>query len=51
MLGERGTAEGNRGHVRAIRGAVKQENPDAYVLGEHFFEASQWLQGIRRTAP
>ncbi len=38
---------GNRSHVRAIRGAVKQENPDAYVLGEHFFEASQWLQGIR----
>ena len=45
MLGERGTAEGNRSHVRAIRGAVKQENPDAYVLGEHFLEASQWLQG------
>ncbi|ALP41586.1 maltodextrin glucosidase [Aeromonas schubertii] len=45
MLGEQGSASGNRHHVRALRGAVKQENPDAYVLGEHFFEASQWLQG------
>ncbi|MFM4649756.1 maltodextrin glucosidase [Aeromonas bivalvium] len=45
MLGERGTAEGNPGHVRAIRHTLKQENPEAYVLGEHFFEASQWLQG------
>ncbi|PJG60577.1 maltodextrin glucosidase [Aeromonas cavernicola] len=45
MLGERGSAKGNRHHVQAIRRAVKQENPDAYVLGEHFFEASQWLQG------
>ncbi|MFR9720772.1 maltodextrin glucosidase [Aeromonas diversa] len=45
MLGEQGSASGNRHHVLALRGAVKQENPDAYVLGEHFFEASQWLQG------
>lgn len=45
MLGEGGCAQGNRHHVRAIRTAIKQENPDAYVLGEHFFEASQWLQG------
>ncbi|MGL5285575.1 MAG: maltodextrin glucosidase [Aeromonas sp.] len=45
MLGEHGSAQGNTQHVRAIRSAVKQENPEAYVLGEHFFEASQWLQG------
>ncbi len=45
MLGEHGTAEGNRYHVQQIRQCVKEENPDAYVLGEHFFEASDWLQG------
>lgn len=45
MLGEHGTAQGNAYHLREIRRAIKQENPDAYMLGEHFFEASQWLQG------
>ena len=25
--------------------AAKAENPNCYVLGEHFFEASSWLQG------
>ena len=45
MLGEHGTAAGNSYHVQRMRQCMKQENPDAYVLGEHFFEASQWLQG------
>jgi alpha-glucosidase len=45
MLGEHGSAAGNAYHVRQMRQCMKQENPDAYVLGEHFFEASQWLQG------
>ncbi len=45
MIGENGTAQGNSYHLREIRRAIKQENPDAYMLGEHFFEASQWLQG------
>ncbi|WP_409421244.1 maltodextrin glucosidase [Pseudaeromonas sp. ZJS20] len=45
MLGERGTAANNAHHVREIRKVVKQENPEAYLLGEHFFEATQWLQG------
>ena len=45
MLGEHGPAAGNTYHVQQMRQCMKQENPDAYVLGEHFFEASQWLQG------
>lgn len=45
MLGEHGSAAGNSYHVQQMRQCMKQENPDSYVLGEHFFEASQWLQG------
>jgi alpha-glucosidase len=45
MLGEGPGALHNARHVRAIRGAVRQENPQAYVLGEHFAEATRWLQG------
>lgn len=45
MLGEHGTAAGNSYHVRQMRQCVKQENPEAYILGEHFFEAGSWLQG------
>ncbi len=32
-------------YVKAFRESAKSENPDCYVLGEHFFEASRWLQG------
>jgi len=45
MLGEGPGARRNRHHVRAIRHAIREERSDAYVLGEHFFEASAWLQG------
>ena len=45
MLGEGPGAERNRRHVRAIRRAIREERSDAYVLGEHFFEATAWLQG------
>lgn len=45
MLGEGPGARHNEVHVRGIRRAIKQENPQAYVLGEHFFEATRWLQG------
>jgi alpha-glucosidase len=31
--------------VAAIRRAIREERPDAYVLGEHFFDATAWLQG------
>lgn len=30
---------------RGIRQAVKEENPDAYLLGENFFDATHQLQG------
>ena len=45
MLGEGPGARHNAEHVRAIRRAIRDERPDAYVLGEHFFEATAWLQG------
>jgi alpha-glucosidase len=45
MLGEGAGAHNNAQHARAIRRAIKEENPEAYVLGEHFAEATRWLQG------
>jgi len=45
MLGEGPGAAHNERHVRAIRQALREENADAYVLGEHFAEATRWLQG------
>ncbi|MGR5155512.1 maltodextrin glucosidase [Vibrio owensii] len=45
MLGEGDGAKNNAHYVEAFRNATKAINPNAYVLGEHFFEATQWLQG------
>ncbi|EOD5343405.1 maltodextrin glucosidase [Vibrio parahaemolyticus] len=45
MLGEGEAAKNNAHYVKAFRQATKSVNPNAYVLGEHFFEATQWLQG------
>jgi alpha-glucosidase len=45
MLGEGEGAAANAAHVRAIRRAIREERSDAYVLGEHFFDATPWLQG------
>ncbi|SON49141.1 maltodextrin glucosidase [Vibrio tapetis] len=45
MLGEGEGATNNAHYVQAFRQAAKEENADTFVLGEHFFEASQWLQG------
>lgn len=45
MLGEGPGAHNNALHVRAIRRAMREANPQAYVLGEHFAEATRWLQG------
>lgn len=45
MLGEGEGAKNNAHYVEAFRHATKSVNPNAYVLGEHFFEATQWLQG------
>lgn len=45
MLGEGTGAYNNAKYVRAFRQATKEVNPEAYFIGEHFFEATQWLQG------
>ncbi len=45
MLGEGAGARRNGAHLRGMRQAIKQENAQAFVLGEHFFEATRWLQG------
>ncbi|MGR5132247.1 maltodextrin glucosidase [Vibrio alfacsensis] len=45
MLGEGEGAKNNAYYVEAFRQATKSVNSNAYVLGEHFFEATQWLQG------
>ena len=45
MLGEGAGAGNNAAHVRALRNAAREENPEAYILGEHFSEATRWLQG------
>lgn len=45
MLGEGEGATNNAHYVKAFRESAKSVNQDCYVLGEHFFEATQWLQG------
>ncbi|MBX7214653.1 MAG: hypothetical protein K1X39_11630 [Thermoflexales bacterium] len=48
MLAQQGTEQRLGQEVsRAIRVAVKDARPDAYLLGEHFFDASGHLQGDR----
>ena len=50
MLGEGTGATNNATYVRHFRAALREENPEAYVLGEHFFEATKWLQGDQEDA-
>lgn len=45
MLGEGTNAYNNAHYVRAFRESAKAVNPEAYIVGEHFYEATQWLQG------
>jgi alpha-glucosidase len=45
MMGEGTGALHNDRVLGALRRAAKEENPEAYILGEHFFEATRWLQG------
>ena len=45
MLGEGTGAYNNAHYVKAFRESAKAVNADAYIIGEHFFEATQWLQG------
>ncbi|WP_333912952.1 maltodextrin glucosidase [Vibrio coralliirubri] len=47
MLGEGEGAYNNAHYVEAFRNSAKAENPEAYILGEHFFEATSWLQGAQ----
>ncbi|HBX13082.1 MAG TPA: maltodextrin glucosidase, partial [Leclercia adecarboxylata] len=44
MLGETGGARNNLQHVAGITRSAKQARPDAFVFGEHFGDARQWLQ-------
>lgn len=50
MLGEGTGAKNNATYVRHFRSTLREENPQAYVLGEHFFEATKWLQGDQEDA-
>lgn len=50
MLGEGAGAKNNAHYVKAFREAAKSVNPDCLILGEHFFEATQWLQGDQEDA-
>jgi alpha-glucosidase len=44
MLGEAGGARNNLQHIAGITKAAKDTQPEAYILGEHFGDARQWLQ-------
>ncbi|EKN4183293.1 maltodextrin glucosidase [Yersinia ruckeri] len=51
MLGEQGGAKGNLQHLAGIYQAAKQENSQAYILGEHFGDARNWLHaGVEDSA-
>ena len=45
MLGDGVSAKNNHLRISEFKQAMQQENSDAYLLGEHFFEATAWLQG------
>lgn len=45
MLGEGDGAKNNSHYLKSLRNVIKEENPEALLLGEHFFEATAWLQG------
>ena len=50
MLGEAGGARNNLQHVAGITQAAKETQPEAYVVGEHFGDARQWLQAYAEDA-
>jgi alpha-glucosidase len=45
MVGRDGATQLNHDLLNGIRRAVKEENPDALLVGEHFFDATSLLQG------
>lgn len=50
MLGEGPGAGNNAALLREMRSAVRAENPQAIIVGEHFSEATPWLQGDQEDA-
>jgi alpha-glucosidase len=45
MTARQGNLQLNKETGQGIRKAVKQESPDAYLFGEHFFDGTPHLQG------
>lgn len=45
MMGKQGATQLGHKIGRAVRRAIKQEKPDAFLLGEHFFDGTPHLQG------
>lgn len=45
MAGRQGAVQVGHKVGRGMRDAVKQENPQAYLIGEHFFDSTPHLQG------
>src|SRR5262249_42916804 len=45
MLGRQGSVQPGDEVARGMRAAVKGEGPEAYLLGEHSYDASEQLQG------
>jgi alpha-glucosidase len=45
MLGRQGAAQIGPEIANALRRAIKETRPDAYLMGEHFFDATPNLQG------
>ncbi len=45
MIGAGGTDEGNLDLHRQLKAAARQENPDAYIFGERFFDAEGAMHG------
>ncbi len=45
MLGRCGEVQLNAEVLRELRAAVKETSPEAFLLGEHFFDATAQLQG------
>lgn len=45
MLGRQGVTQIGQEVATGIRRAVKETNPDAYLMGENFFDATPTLQG------
>jgi len=45
MLGDGNSAKNNHLRLQEFKQAIQAENSQAYLLGEHFNEATSWLQG------